>query len=157
MPSRLLFACDEENIARRVMTFCSQAEGSNGKPPALDLLRPGQQRSCFEVPEPRPADEPIDSMRVTEFKDYLACPYRYYLKHREKLEALRDSAEELDGAGFGTLAHQVLGEFGKSIVKASTDAEEIQRYLDKESTGRSNLPMVMHLFPQSVYRSNNYD
>jgi RecB family exonuclease len=131
MPSRLLFACDEETIARRVMAFCSQAEASNGKPVSLDILRPGQQKSCFEVPKPGTI-EPITSMRVTEFKDYLACPYRYYLRHCLKLEAVRDVAEELDGGAFGTLAHQVLGEFGKSAVAASADAEGIQRYLDEE-------------------------
>ena len=51
MPSRLLFACDEETIARRVMAFCSQAEASSGKPVPLDILRPGQHKSCFDCPQ----------------------------------------------------------------------------------------------------------
>jgi len=71
-------------------------------------------------------------MRVTEFKDYLGCPYRYYLRHRLKLAPLADSADELDGAAFGTLGHQVLGEFGKSPLAASTDADQIERYLSDE-------------------------
>jgi RecB family exonuclease len=132
MPSRLLFACDEETIARRVMAFCLTAEVSRGKPLAAGVLRPGHLPSRFEVPKPRPLPEPISSMRVTEFKDYLGCPYRYYLRHRLKLAALQDSAEELDGAAFGTLAHQVLGEFGKGPLAASTDAEQIERYLSEE-------------------------
>ena len=132
MPSRLLFACDEETVARRVMAFCSTAEALRGKPVPAGILQPGQGQSQFKPPKPRPLPEPVASMRVTEFKDYLGCPYRYYLKHLLKLEAVRDSAEELDGAGFGTLAHQVLNEFGKSPVAASTDVEEIGRYLDEE-------------------------
>lgn len=132
MPSRLLFTCDEETVARRVRAFCSTAEISGGKPVPAGVLRPGQPRSQFEVPKPRSLSEPVTSMRVTEFKDYLDCPYRYYLSHLLDLEALRDSGDELDGAGFGTLAHQVLGEFGKSPVAASTDAEAIGSYLDEE-------------------------
>jgi RecB family exonuclease len=132
MPSRLLFACDEETVARRVTAFCSTAEVSAGKPVAAGVLRPGQPQSRFDVPTPRPLAEPVTSMRVTEFKDYLGCPYRYYLKLRLKLESLGDSAEELDGAAFGTLAHQVLNAFGKGPVALSTDAEEIQQYLDEE-------------------------
>jgi RecB family exonuclease len=131
MPSRLLFACDEETIAHRVMAFCG-TEPSPRIASAGSELRPGQLQSRFEVPKPRPLPEPINSMRVTEFKDYLACPYRYYLRHRLKLGALQDSAEELDGAAFGTLVHQVLGEFGKGPVAASTDAEQIERYLSDE-------------------------
>jgi RecB family exonuclease len=132
MPSRLLFACDDETIACRVKAFCSAAEDSNGRPMSVGVLRAGQpNKSRFDVPKPGPLAEPITSMRVTEFKDYLGCPYRYYLKHRLKLAALRDSAEELDGAAFGTLAHQVLHEFGKGPLAASTDVEEIQRYLDE--------------------------
>jgi hypothetical protein len=132
MPSRLLFACDEETVARRVMTFCSTAETSGGKPVQAGVLQPGRRQSAFEPPRPQPLAEPVTSMRVTEFKDYLGCPYRYYLRHQLKLEALRDSGEELDGGHFGTLAHQVLGEFGKSVVSTADNAEEIERYLDAE-------------------------
>jgi hypothetical protein len=74
-------------------------------------------------------------MRVTEFRDYLACPYRYYLRHRLRLEGLADQAQELDGGAFGSLAHEVLGEFGRSDAAGSTDAEEIAAVLEAELAG----------------------
>ena len=64
-------------------------------------------------------------MRVTEFRDYLACPYRYYLRHCLELAAVSDDVRELDGAAFGSLAHAVLGDFGESPAAGSTDVEEI--------------------------------
>ncbi len=132
MPSRLLFACDDETMARRVKAFCSTAEASAGKPVPAGVLRPGAARSHFDVPRPQPLAEPVTSMRVTEFKDYIACPYRYYLKHRLRLEALRDSAEEMDGAGFGTLVHSTLREFGEGPLAHSTDPEAIEQFLNEE-------------------------
>jgi hypothetical protein len=68
---------------------------------------------------------------VTEFRDYLACPYRYYLRHCLNLAALEDRAEELDGRAFGSLAHEVLGQFGRGPAAGSTDAETIARSLDE--------------------------
>ncbi len=68
-------------------------------------------------------------MRVTEFRDYLACPYRYYLRHRLRLAAAGDDAEELDGLAFGSLAHEVFKAFGSGSAAGSTDAEEIAAQL----------------------------
>ena len=70
-------------------------------------------------------------MRVTEFRDYLACPYRYYLRHVLGLKGLTDSAAELDGAAFGSLAHEVLARLGTVPPAAATDAEAVRRQLDE--------------------------
>ncbi|MEN6406665.1 MAG: PD-(D/E)XK nuclease family protein [Thermoguttaceae bacterium] len=149
MPSRLLFACDPRTVAQRVRRFCATPETSDGKPVSSGVLQPGP-RSVFEPPRPRPLAEPVRSMRVTEFKDYLECPYRYYLRHQLRLAALRDSGEELDGRHFGTLAHAVLGEFGKSEAAEVEDVETIERFLDAEldrqlaaSFGRDPLSVVL--------------
>jgi RecB family exonuclease len=134
LPSRLLFACDAENAARRVQTFFAGAEGTREKA----TVRFSPERSRLDVPRPQPLARPITSMRVTEFRDYLACPYRYYLQHVLKLEVLADSAAELDGAAFGSLAHAVLHAFGKGPLAASTDVEAIRADLDQlldESVG----------------------
>ncbi|MDY0166195.1 MAG: PD-(D/E)XK nuclease family protein [Thermoguttaceae bacterium] len=127
-PSRLLFACDDETAARRAGRFFAESEATIG-PAAHGALRAGQAASALPVPKPDPLPEPVTSMRVTEFRDYLACPYRYYLRHRLKLESLADTAQELDGGGFGSLAHDVLHEFARSPAVHSTDAEEIEAHL----------------------------
>ncbi len=133
-PSRLLFACDGETAARRARRFFAQSEDHKGASPRLVFsggLRPGQTTSTFEVPRPRALVEPVRSMRVTEFRDFLACPYRYYLRHCLKLGGLDDAAEELDGGAFGSLAHEVLGEFGAGRSSGETDAERIGQLLDE--------------------------
>jgi ATP-dependent helicase/nuclease subunit B len=47
-------------------------------------------------------------LRVTAFKDYLACPYRFWLRHVQRLEPVPEPADELDPRDFGSLAHDVL-------------------------------------------------
>jgi ATP-dependent helicase/nuclease subunit B len=88
-------------------------------------------------------------MRVTEFRDYLACPYRYYLRHRLGLVCRSDAAAELDEAAFGSLAHLVLCRFGRDPISGSTDAEKIRAWLSDaldraaaEAYGKGPLPAV---------------
>ncbi|HUY36608.1 MAG TPA: PD-(D/E)XK nuclease family protein [Pirellulales bacterium] len=129
-PSRLLFACDQRTIARRTLRFFDRKPSiaESVVPPGLAA---GQSRSLFAVPPPCPPAQPAESMRITEFRDYLACPYRYYLRHVLRLAALDDAAEELDPRAFGTLAHEALREFGSDPDCARlTDADAIRRRLD---------------------------
>jgi ATP-dependent helicase/nuclease subunit B len=129
-PSRLFFACDDETVARRALEYFDD-DRSGPSPVVLHgALKPGRPRTALVPPPPKPLDEPLRFMRVTEFRDYLACPYRYYLKHRLGLAALSDWGEELDAAGFGSLAHEVLGDFGTSEVAASVNNDEIALYLN---------------------------
>jgi ATP-dependent helicase/DNAse subunit B len=68
-------------------------------------------------------------MSVTSFRTYLASPYLFYLKHVLGLGEADDSAVELDPLAFGSLVHKVLEDFGRSDVKASSDAEEIRQFV----------------------------
>lgn len=135
-PSRLLMSVEGPKLAQRVIRFFSDADAKNQTPGDSELL-PGQLQAVrleseFCVPRPEPLATPVRSMRVTEFRDYLACPYCYYLRHRLKLEPLRDNRIELDGAAFGSLAHEVLDHFGTSDAAHSNDPEAIQKFLDAE-------------------------
>jgi hypothetical protein len=69
------------------------------------------------------------TLNVTEFKSYLACPYRYFLKHPLKLESLDDQAVELDGLAFGNVLHDVLRLFGESDDRDSADETRLRRCL----------------------------
>ncbi|NLY02160.1 MAG: hypothetical protein GXY83_39250 [Rhodopirellula sp.] len=128
LPSRLLFAADPPIAARRAKRLFSGEVSS-----AEAVLLPGAlmpaETSRLEVPRPRPLKKRIASMRVTEFRDYLACPYRYYLRHCLDLRCLSDTAQELDALAFGTLLHDVLADFGASPVSASTDPQAITAFL----------------------------
>jgi hypothetical protein len=113
-PSRLVFACpDDALIARAKRYFAEQKV--HATPRRLLLAPDGKipDKSEFRVPPPDKSGTKLERISVTRFKSYLACPYRYYLRHVKKLEAMDDSARELDGARFGNLLHQVLSAFGR--------------------------------------------
>ncbi len=95
-------------------------------------LRAGRAISEFEIPRPAPLAEPITSLRVTELRDYLACPYRYYLRHRLRLESEADGAEELAANDFGSLLHTVLKQFADDRALAdATDPARIEAGLNE--------------------------
>ena len=107
VPSRLLFTGpDAETIARAR----SWAKGVGADVP---IPASGPDRtSPFEVPRPIKACRKPRPFSVTEFRTYLACKYRYYLKHVQGLATVDDSVRELDGRGFGSLIHEVLEGWG---------------------------------------------
>jgi ATP-dependent helicase/DNAse subunit B len=88
----------------------------------------------LEPPRPKKLAEPITELSVTRFRDYLACPYRFYLRHALGLKAATDQAAELDGGAFGGLTHWVLEQFGRAAeahdVRQALDPEKISAYLD---------------------------
>jgi RecB family exonuclease len=128
-PSRLLFATERDEIARRALRFFSEPPPRHELPPLAGRLTPGRSESGFVVPRPAPLAEPIRELPVTAFRDYLACPYRFYLRRVLKLQSSDDKAEELDGGLFGSLAHEVLRQFGLGPCRDSTDPDEIRQHL----------------------------
>lgn len=135
-PSRLLLACGEDRLPQCIERFY----GDRSEPTermASPILHTHAPISRFVLPRPQPA-QPIDSLSVTAFKDYLACPYRFYLKHVLKLCSFDDRAVELDQRAFGTLAHEVLRRFGRTELAASSDELAIARYL------RDQLDAIAH-------------
>ncbi len=128
LPSRLLFSREKEVFLRQVERYFDRPEAAPGRLlPAIPAVPTGGN-DPWAPPRPEGLPPPAE-MRVTEFRDYLACPYRYYLRHRLGLEACSDDVEELSAMEFGTLAHQVLSDFGRSARKDSDDAEAVARYL----------------------------
>jgi ATP-dependent helicase/DNAse subunit B len=77
----------------------------------------------LEVPPPLPLDAPIESLRVTDFSKYMACPYRFYLQRLLRLQCVADDSEELDGGQFGDLLHTVLQRFGDDKRAARIERE----------------------------------
>ena len=132
-PSRLLLATTEEEQPARVIRLLDE-------PPAIRAARlPGAfdtktEESEFRVPAPQPKG--LERVSVTAFADYLACPYRFYLKHVLKLTTVDDQAAELDALMFGNLAHDALDEFGRSELAHSTSLDDVCEFLQK-ATWRS--------------------
>ena len=129
-PSRLLLACDDNTRLRRLVEFYGTIGKDRHTPAGSVLLLPGE-RTHFVPPAP-PVDDgtPLpDQLSVTAFRDYIACPYRFYLRRVLGLKGPDDPAEEMHSALFGTLAHDVLEVFGRSEVSSSTDPEAIADFL----------------------------
>ncbi|MEX0745435.1 MAG: PD-(D/E)XK nuclease family protein [Phycisphaeraceae bacterium] len=134
-PSRLLLACDEATMVQRVRSFYDEQPGDAVAAPGL--LLPGE-RDRFLIPHPPLLGAPVlDRLRVTAFRDYLACPYRFYLRHVLKLRGVEDGLMEMDSAAFGTLAHDVLAAFGQSDLAHCDDDDEIRNYLSSALDDRA--------------------
>lgn len=80
-------------------------------------------------PPPVSLAEPPRTLRVTAIKDYLFCPYRYYLRHILNVNPIQDAVQELDAAAFGSLIHEVLSDFGRSALARSAEPAPIEGYL----------------------------
>ena len=131
-PSRLLLATKREKLPERCLRLFN---GRTDCPPIVMPVDHDELR--FHVPRPTKLAEPIASMSVTAFGDYLTCPYRFYLKKARRIRTMDDKMTELDGATFGSLAHDVLEAFGKSEFRDTSSADEIRLYLAEELARRA--------------------
>jgi len=142
-PSRLLFLCDEATLARRAKALFRDAETSaTGHPRSL----PDAWRLTLPVPQ-----KPLNTLSVTSFKPYLACPFTFYLSHVLRMKPCDDRVAEMDAMTFGNLCHHALERFGRSTLKDATDAETIAAFLEAEvwtnvrTLFGEDLPAVIHL------------
>lgn len=126
VPSRLLLACKLGELPRRVLRMVSEEE--------VDVLPPVEQRwqpviGTSRLIIPKPQDERPKQISVTAFRDYLQCPYRYYLRHVLKLREKDEVETELDAPKFGILLHDTLSMMARNPVSRSHDAEEVEAFL----------------------------
>ncbi|MDR2171361.1 MAG: PD-(D/E)XK nuclease family protein [Planctomycetaceae bacterium] len=145
IPGRLFFATDDKKadgrlkLANRVKRFF----GDMPKRSKLILAGSleGKLADDFMFTEPKlPPLERVQKMRVTEFADYVRCPYRYYLKQRLNLFPVDDSADELSPSGFGNLVHTVLCEFGNDeSIRDADNSESIKSWIKNKLYEIANL------------------
>lgn len=101
-PSRVLLRCPDDELPARVERLFQPLPTPNPTP-AWTL--PWKLDPC--------AMPPLDRLSVTAFRSFLACPYRFYLRHVLKMESIDTSKRELDALDFGSLVHQVVEDFGR--------------------------------------------
>jgi RecB family exonuclease len=125
-PSRLALQMEGDGLAERILAFWTDAAPEPATP------APGTGASTqFVVPKPLSTPAP-QSMSVTAFRDYINCPYRFYLGHVLRLRGADDAGSELDAPMFGNLLHDVLRDFGMSADKESTDPAVIRGFLNQQ-------------------------
>ena len=101
-PSRLLLCCADADLPARVTGLFRPLAPERPGLPWSRAWRLGPRRVA---PPPR--------VSVTGLRDWLHCPFRYYLKHVLRMSAVDPAKAELDAGDFGTLLHgawQQLGE-----------------------------------------------
>jgi hypothetical protein len=152
LPSRLSLSGRADQQVRRILAFYEDdplpASRSEVPPPSeadraaaagsgSDLSRSGALTGTGDVPgpglavpRPVPLAEPITTISVTAFRSYLACPYRFYLRHVLRLQSMTDKAEELTAGEFGTLLHEVLARFARSDVNTAEAPEAIREFCE---------------------------
>lgn len=132
LPGRIIVRGENyQETSERVRMF--SADSSLRVPwqiePCLDeSLVPVQ--SSYRWPPCKPEVEQGPAVvSVTAFRDYLDCPYKFYLRHVLRLEESREGAKELDLAAFGTLAHEVLATLPQLSTKDMASSQRLSACL----------------------------
>ncbi len=97
-PSRLLFQGEPETLLPRTEKLFS-------KPPKIDIR--SSHAPAWELSPPQGLAMP-ESFSVSSLKNYLECPFRFFLRHIMKMRTLDVEARELTLATFGTLFHDTV-------------------------------------------------
>lgn len=113
LPSRLLLAASREDLPSRVKLLFKEVE-----PPEA-----GMRWHADWLWTPRPVDLP-QRLNVTSLGDYLACPFRYYLKHAVKMQQPEPGRTEWNARDFGTVAHDILEHWGRDTEARESESEE---------------------------------
>lgn len=144
-PSRLLFQCQDSALAERTLHLFRENE--------IEQVPLPRSIAWKLKPAPLPADNKVyQRISVTGFKQYLTCPFRYYLKFGLGMGKVEPGKNELDSRDFGNLIHDTLEVFGcDETMRHSTDAgaiteffyEEIDRWLGNRFGPRLATPIVI--------------
>lgn len=113
LPSRLLLAATREDLPERVKFLFRGIE-----PPEAGLRWHADWKW-------QPRDVPIpERLAVTSLRTYLACPFRFYLKHALRMQTPEPSRLEWNARDFGNIAHDVLEHWGRDTVARELSKQE---------------------------------
>jgi len=124
-PSRLLFACDDATLVRRIHLLFPKHEGKAGTEP-----RPSRTVAWQLVP-PKPA---VNLVHVSPsvLSAYLKCPLRCYFSHVMRMNEVDPSIREMGNDAFGRLVHEVWRRFASDEdLRNSANGDLIANYLMK--------------------------
>ena len=118
-PSRLLLRCADAELPARVAQLFRPVAAAR---PSLPWTR------AWKL-QPRRV-RPLERLSVTALRDYLACPFRFYLKHGLRMERVDPAKSELDARDFGTLLHAALQQLADNIeLRDCADATVLRDFL----------------------------
>jgi ATP-dependent helicase/nuclease subunit B len=123
-PSRLIGSAAPDEVASRIRHLMKPRSLVQSHP------HPWLGKNLFTNIVPPTIDvkshRPITTMSVTAFKEYLDCPYRFYVRRVLKAFPLDDSGGELAANQFGDLVHFAMEIYGTSKSKDETNPRRIE-------------------------------
>ncbi|MFD0895447.1 PD-(D/E)XK nuclease family protein [Luteolibacter ambystomatis] len=124
LPSRLLLVAEEKDLPGRVTALFREIE-----PPDAGLAWTLEEAWKWR---PRTV-EMKPRLGVTAFSDYLACPFRFYLKHVVGMSAPEPERVEWNARDFGNIAHTVLENWARDEeAKDYSKTEAIEAWVHAE-------------------------
>ncbi|MBT4725109.1 MAG: hypothetical protein HOB29_09080 [Planctomycetaceae bacterium] len=132
-PSRIALTGNSQQIAHRLRNFSTERSETASISAAYNVAT----RPSIRVDIPFTQVNRTE-FTVTEFRDYLSCPTRYYLKHVVGISSASDNSRELSSLAFGNLLHATLHDFGISELSRSTDSDAIYAFLKKQLAARAD-------------------
>lgn len=118
-PSRLLFQCADAALPQRALQLFGEC---------APRLPKGEGGADWKLKPPVVEHKP--KISVTNFKEYLACPFRYYLSRVLKMgEVVEPRKQEMDARDFGNVVHHALEKFALEGPKESEDPAEIAAFV----------------------------
>ena len=126
-PSRLLFQCPDEELAGRVRHLFEEDVATEEQP----YWQIPQNLKLTPAARPSQAKAVRTRISATSFRDYLANPADFWLKHALGMRETSHDDLELDRAGFGTLLHSALERFGRD--ESMRDCQDVQAIAKKLS------------------------
>lgn len=148
------------------------AEGAPGQPSPLLFAGAGDDlpyrvRRLFEEPRPAEADPPWEAvwtldppraelkraLRVTGFREYLACPFEFYLRFGLGMDFFDPEPAEMDARVFGTLVHDTIEIFSRQesmrdLVDPRDIRAAVSELLDGLVAKRFETPLSLPLLVQ---------
>ncbi len=133
--SRLLFRCpDEILVSRARLLFGEISSAGNTSPVSISFkLDPARVEDTSQTPDAPHSGPVLKKLSVTDFGQYLRCPFRFYLRRILGMEPLNDDQTEPDARVYGTLVHDILDFMGSDrALWASDDADTLGNTLTAE-------------------------
>ena len=138
-PSRLLLRSTGKELASRVTKLFGEPLLKSENPSAWQR---DWQLNIPNVPNPyslkipddiKAEDHSVRSLSPSALKDYLHCPFRFFLKRVVRMRRFDANKSEMNALDFGLLVHAITENFGRDgSICDSTSARDIQNYFDDQ-------------------------
>ncbi len=124
-PSRLLLQCGTEDLPSRARSLFRLVAQTDQIAAAEPIFKLKPEKAAIEKDF-----SPGGTVSVTALRDYLTCPFQFYLIHVLGMRKTEIHKVEMDALDFGILAHQVLNEMGRDkMLWACADEAQLTQSL----------------------------